>query len=109
MDRGGDDSGTAVDPDVVSTRSELGSALSALRRDAGLTVRIAGERSGVQVGTAAGWFAGAHVPTPASRPGFESLLAVCGAEDPERWWRAVVRARSAPRSEERRVGKECLL
>lgn len=58
-----------VDPGEVSSRAELGRALSAAREAAGLTVRQVVTRSGGPHGTVASWFAGQHVPTARESPG----------------------------------------
>ncbi|GAB2908712.1 hypothetical protein GCM10027047_03560 [Rhodococcus aerolatus] len=92
--------GTVPDPAAVGSRDELGAALTALRNRAALTVRGASAASGVLHGTLAGWFAGNHVPTPASREGYERLLAACGVADPAAraaWWEAADRARRGAR------------
>ena len=54
-------------------------ALTRARREsAGLSVREVAEQADALLGTVAGWFAGQHAPTKASREPFERVLAVCG-------------------------------
>ena len=85
-------------PDSVHSRDELGVALTELRQRAGLSVRDVASEADALLGTVAGWFAGQHAPTAASREMFESVLTVCGvpaAEHPE-WWAAVTRVSRRP-------------
>ena len=85
-------------PDSVRSRDELGVALTELRLRAGLSVRDVASEADALLGTVAGWFAGQHAPTAASREMFESVLTVCGvpaAEHPE-WWAAVTRVSRRP-------------
>lgn len=92
--------GPVPDPTRVRSRAALGAALTALRHHAGLTVRAAASASGVLHGTLAGWFAGNHVPTSASRAGYVALLEACGVTGPDAqqlWWDAADRARRATR------------
>ncbi|MCE5289654.1 MAG: hypothetical protein LLG14_10485 [Nocardiaceae bacterium] len=88
-----------VDPAGATNRIELGNKLTELREVAGLTVREVVDLSGSLHGTVAGWFAGQHVPTKASRAMFDDVLAALGVEDVvtrDSWWEAVTRARRAP-------------
>ena len=85
-------------PSQVQTREELGAALTALRVDAGLSVRdVVRLVPTLSLGTASGWFSGHHVPTRASEATLERLLGLLGAseESPE-WLAAVERVRSRP-------------
>ncbi|MGV9669020.1 nSTAND1 domain-containing NTPase [Gordonia sp. NPDC003504] len=82
-------------PDAVSTRDELGRALTGLREQSGLSVRDVAAEADALLGTVAGWFAGQHAPTRASRDMFERVLAACGVTDPDdvaRWWAAAERS-----------------
>ena len=54
-------------PDSVRSRDELGVALTELRLRAGLSVRDVASEADALLGTVAGWFAGQHAPTAASR------------------------------------------
>ena len=78
-------------PEGVRTREELGAALTERRESAGLSVREVAEQADALLGTVAGWFAGQHAPTKASREPFERVLAVCGVAPGELadWWTAV--------------------
>lgn len=59
--------GSPSGPSQVRTREELGAALSALRVEAGLSVRdVVRLVPTLSLGTASGWFSGHHVPTRAS-------------------------------------------
>ena len=85
-----------VDPGQIESRGQFAEALTALRKAAGLTVREAVERSGGLHGTVSGWFAGQHLPTPASTPMFFALLEACGVDsedERQRWIGAVQRVR----------------
>ena len=92
------DRSSAPAPDVtrIGSRAELAAALTALRNHTGLSVRDVVDRSGGLHGTIGGWFAGQHVPTRASTPMFDAVLAACGVTDPvdvDAWHDAVARAR----------------
>ncbi|UEA58036.1 AAA family ATPase [Gordonia otitidis] len=94
-------------PESVSTREELGRALTELRVQAGLSVRDVAADADALLGTVAGWFAGQHAPTRASRAMFTRVLGVCGvteSDDVARWWEAV--ERSARRTGRRRTRPE---
>ncbi|MFT3660911.1 MAG: hypothetical protein QM809_05805 [Gordonia sp. (in: high G+C Gram-positive bacteria)] len=81
-------------PDSVHSREDLGKALTELRLARDLSVRDVAAEADALLGTAAGWFAGQHAPTRASREMFERVLTVCGADGPaerEQWWAAVER------------------
>ena len=85
-----------VDPARIESRGQFAETLTALRNAAGLTVREAVERSGGLHGTVSGWFAGQHLPTPASTPMFFALLEACGVDsedERQRWISAVQRVR----------------
>ena len=75
----------------IRTREDLGAALTARREAAGLSVREVAERADALLGTVAGWFAGQHAPTKASREPFDRVLAVCGVAPGEvaGWWTAI--------------------
>lgn len=80
-------------PELVGKREQLGEALTELRIRAGLSVRDVADQSDALLGTVAGWFAGQHAPTKASRDMFERVLRVCGVADDElsAWWEAIER------------------
>nr|WP_245551688.1 WD40 repeat domain-containing protein [Gordonia hirsuta] len=81
-------------PDAVHTREDLGTALTELRLTGDLSVREVAAEADALLGTVAGWFAGQHAPTRASREMFERVLAVCGVTEKaeqEQWWAAVER------------------
>ncbi|GAC47217.1 NACHT and WD repeat domain-containing protein [Gordonia aichiensis] len=91
-------------PESVGTREELGRALTELRVQAGLSVRDVAADADALLGTVAGWFAGQHAPTRASRAMFTRVLGVCGVTEPDHvatWWEAV--ERSARRTGRRRT------
>ncbi|QHN32095.1 hypothetical protein GII32_18440 [Gordonia amarae] len=78
-------------PEDIRTREDLGAALTACREAAGLSVRDVAERADALLGTVAGWFAGQHAPTKASREPFDRVLGVCGVApgDVAAWWAAI--------------------
>lgn len=84
---------TVLGPDSVYSRDDLGKALTELRLARDLSVRDVAAEADALVGTVAGWFAGQHAPTRASREMFERVLAVCGVEPSayDEWWAAVAR------------------
>ncbi len=86
-----------VDPPArIESRGQFAETLTALRNAAGLTVREAVERSGGLHGTVSGWFAGQHLPTPASTPDVFCAPRACGVDsedERERWISAVQRVR----------------
>ncbi|UZF55030.1 hypothetical protein LH935_20210 [Gordonia polyisoprenivorans] len=82
-------------PDAVHTRDELGRALTGLRERSGMSVRDVASDADALLGTVAGWFAGQHAPTRASREMFERVLAACGVvedADVQQWWAAAERS-----------------
>lgn len=84
-----------MEPDIVYTREDLGRALTGLRERSGRSVRDVALEADALLGTVAGWFAGQHAPTAASREMFERVLRTCGVVDPadvERWWSAAQRS-----------------
>lgn len=85
-----------VDPTVITSRAEFGRTLTALRAQAGLSIRDVVEASGALHGTVAGWFSGQHLPTRASEPALLSVLEACGVTDEaghRQWLDAARRAR----------------
>lgn len=83
-------------PGDVATREDLAAALTALRTAAGMSVREVVAASDGLHGTVAGWFSGQHLPTNASFPMFDAVLAACGVtgeDERARWHDAVARAR----------------
>ncbi|MFT4128153.1 MAG: hypothetical protein QM662_18225, partial [Gordonia sp. (in: high G+C Gram-positive bacteria)] len=82
-------------PDAVSTREELGRALTELRVAAGLSVRDVAAAADALQGTVAGWFAGQHAPNRASFEMFRRVVRACGVTDPtavDDWCAAAERA-----------------
>ncbi|MEU4689024.1 helix-turn-helix domain-containing protein [Actinoplanes sp. NPDC023714] len=79
----------------VETREEWGHALTGLRLRAGLTVRELARRCGLSSATAGGWVKGTHLPGPAQRDQFRTLLAACGVpgENVPAWEEALDRVR----------------
>ncbi|MEH6622461.1 MAG: AAA family ATPase [Dietzia maris] len=66
-------------PSQIQTREELGTALTALRVTAGLSVRdVVRLVPSLTLGTASGWFSGQHVPTRASEATLVELLRLLG-------------------------------
>ncbi|MCD2119510.1 MULTISPECIES: helix-turn-helix domain-containing protein [Rhodococcus] len=63
----------AADPTSITSRTEFGRALTALRTRAGLSIRDVVDASGALHGTVAGWFSGQHLPTRASEPAFRTV------------------------------------
>ena len=72
-------------PSQIQTREELGTALTALRVAAGLSVRdVVRLVPSLTLGTASGWFSGQHAPTRASEA---TLVAAFPRYLPGRlWW-----------------------
>ncbi|KAA0918390.1 hypothetical protein [Dietzia sp. ANT_WB102] len=68
-------------PSQVRTREELGAALTALRVQAGLSVRdVVRLVPSLSLGTASGWFSGQHVPTRASESTLVEMLRLLETE-----------------------------
>ena len=91
-------------PDAVGTREELGRALTQKREQSGHSVRGVAEHVDALLGTVAGWFAGQHAPTAASREMYLRVLAACGITDHDEldeWWAAAVRASKRARKRAR--------
>jgi WD40 repeat protein/transcriptional regulator with XRE-family HTH domain len=90
-------SGPALpDPELINSREELATALTALRQAANLSIREVVAASGVPHGTVSGWMSGQHAPVGAYRDRFDAVLAACGVSDPldrALWWEAAGRAR----------------
>ena len=105
-------SGHPTDPDgpsavsQVRTREDLGSALTALRAAARLSVRdVVREVPDLSLGTASGWFSGQHVPTRASESTLVTVLGILGVSEADTgdWLAAVERVRSRPGPRVRRA------
>ncbi|MDH2424959.1 helix-turn-helix domain-containing protein [Sphaerisporangium sp. TRM90804] len=91
----------APDPGRVTGRQDFARELTALREQAGLTVRQVAARVGARGphSTIGDWFAGRGLPSTSSRDLLVRVLEVCGVTDPghvERWLAAWRRVRRAP-------------
>ncbi|MCA2211417.1 nSTAND1 domain-containing NTPase [Jidongwangia harbinensis] len=83
----------------IRTRQEFADALTAVRIEAGLTVRDVGRRTGIPSATLGGYFAGRHLPPLKPADQLRGILAACGISDAavvDQWQRALVRIRPAP-------------
>jgi WD40 repeat protein/transcriptional regulator with XRE-family HTH domain len=88
-------------PGRIRTRQDFARELTALREQAGLTVRqVAGKAGALAAHSTIGdWYAGRSLPSLASRPLFLQVLRACGVSDTgiaEQWQQAWLRARRAP-------------
>lgn len=86
------------DPARVASREDFARELTLLREEAGFSVRSLANRVGAPTSTLGGYFAGSHLPHPASAT-FLKLLRACGvAEGPaaDAWRLALRRARRPP-------------
>lgn len=86
------------DPIGVQTREELAAALTALRVDAGVTVRDVARLTGLPVATLGGYFSGRHLPPVATVDQFTQMLAALGVrgDAANDWVRVVTRLRRLP-------------
>jgi WD40 repeat protein/transcriptional regulator with XRE-family HTH domain len=72
------------DPSTITTRQDFAQALTALREQAGLTVREVARAAGLQPSTVGGYFGGRHLPPIGSTPGvLADLLTACGVTEPQ--------------------------
>ena len=67
-------------PSTVVTKRDFGLVLTALRENAGFTVRELARKLDVPLGTVSGWCTGRHLPTLSQKDMFLRLLATCGVE-----------------------------
>jgi hypothetical protein len=89
----------AIDPATIANRQEFATALTALREDAGLTVRQVARAAAINPSTAGGYFSGRHLPPLRPQGSIRSILAVCGITDPAEvaaWERSLARVRRPP-------------
>lgn len=96
----------AADPTSITSRTEFGRALTALRTRAGLSIRDVVDASGALHGTVAGWFSGQHLPTRASEPAFRTVRSPGSGRggDPRR--RSHVGGRTRIRSRSPRIAED---
>lgn len=84
----------------IRTRQDFAGALTALREEAGLTVRQVAGKVGVQGAhtTIGDWCSGRALPSTSSQPLLIKVLSVCGVTDEqvEHWLRAWRRVRRGP-------------
>ena len=83
------------DPSRVASRDEFGRELTALREEAGFSIRDLANQVGVPASTLGGYFTGSHLPYPGSTA-FLALLRACGIADgpaADVWKLALRRAR----------------
>lgn len=89
--------GRAIDPDTIQSRADLGSALTALRQNAGLTIRGLAKRASLPPATADDYLRARHLPGVAQVAQFRALLVACGVTaeaDLDRWGNAIQRVRA---------------
>ena len=87
------------DPDRIATQHDFGRELTALRRNAGLTVRQVARAAGLPVSTAGDYFSGRHLPPDGRAEQLLEILRACGEIDPAvlaRWTSALQRAKRPP-------------
>jgi WD40 repeat protein/transcriptional regulator with XRE-family HTH domain len=82
-------------PANVVTKRDFGVALTALRENAGFTVRDLAKKIDVPLGTVSGWCTGRHLPTLSQKELFLRLLVTCGvsAHDLDDWLACWLRLR----------------
>ena len=84
------------DPDRIATQQDFGRELTALRRNAGLTVRQVARAAELPVSTAGDYFSGRHLPPDGRAEQLLGILRACGETDPAvlaRWTNALQRAK----------------
>ncbi|HEX2805079.1 MAG TPA: helix-turn-helix domain-containing protein, partial [Kineosporiaceae bacterium] len=89
----------AIDPVTIANRQEFAAALTALREDAGLTVRQVARAAAINPSTAGGYFSGRHLPPLRPQGSIRAILAVCGITDPAlvaAWEHTLARVRRPP-------------
>ena len=87
------------DPDRIATQQDFGRELTALRRNAGLTVRQVARAAELPVSTAGDYFSGRHLPPDGRAEQLLGILRACGETDPAvlaRWTSALQRAKRPP-------------
>ena len=87
------------DPDRIETQQDFGRELTALRRNAGLTVRQVARAAELPVSTAGDYFSGRHLPPDGRAEQLLGILRACGETDPAvlaRWTSALQRAKRPP-------------
>ncbi|MCW2945819.1 MAG: transcriptional regulator, family [Actinoallomurus sp.] len=83
----------------IRTRQQLADELTALREQAGLTIRAIARALDIPPGTIGGYFSGRHLPTANQVGQFRQILNVCGVTDPaaiEQWLKLLARLRRTP-------------
>ncbi len=68
-------------PSEIETREELAHALTALRTNAGLSVRALARRLGTPSATVGDYCSGRHLPGPSQQELFCEMLRACGVEE----------------------------
>ncbi|HWG95113.1 MAG TPA: helix-turn-helix domain-containing protein [Mycobacteriales bacterium] len=89
---------TAPDPAAIGDKDAFAAALTALRENAGLSVRDLARRSDVPLATVGGYLSGKHLPQASSRDVLARVLTALGVEDDaqvQAWLDAAARARRA--------------
>ena len=89
----------AIDPETIANRQEFAAALTALREDAGLTVRQVARAAVIHPSTAGGYFSGRHLPPLRPQGSVRAILEACGVNDPAlvaSWERCLARVRRPP-------------
>src|SRR5664279_4092159 len=89
----------AIDPMAIANRQEFAAALTAVREDAGLTVRQVAKAAEINPSTAGGYFSGRHLPPLRPQGSVRTILAVCGVSDPAvvaAWERSLAKVRRPP-------------
>ena len=69
------------DPDKITGRDELAAALTALRTNAGFTVRALAARINVPPATLGGYLSGRHIPSAGQSSLVIALVQACGVDD----------------------------
>lgn len=70
-----------LDVALIQTREQFGAVLTAIRRDAGLSIRKVADKAAVPAPTVGGWYAGKAVSAIDASAYLADVLAVCGAAD----------------------------
>lgn len=88
--------GGAAHPGDIDSGGQFAAALTALRLDAGRSIRDVARETRIPSATLGGYFSGRHLPPTTQPQQFELLLAGLGVRDPDevaQWRAALLRAR----------------
>ena len=92
---GGDPDLPDDDLEAITTRAELGAALTALRRRSGRTLRELATEIGSSPSTLSGWLRAENLPFPAQDDTFRAMLLELGVDHADPWMEALLRVRDA--------------